>query len=62
MGVALGEPWSEVAASLGDAGAKRAAGFIRAMEQPDRQKKAEAVAKELGVVALDVERLELAWG
>ena len=62
MSVALAEPWAEAARSLGESGMKRAGDLARSLEQPDRQKRAEALARELAAAALDVEELELTWG
>lgn len=61
MSAALGEPWADVKAALGDAGVSRVKDLARVLDEGERQKKAEALARELGVVARDVVAMELAW-
>ncbi len=60
--VALGEPWTEARAAMSDAAAANARDLCATLERADRQKKAEALAKELGVIARDLEKMEASWG
>lgn len=62
MSVALGEAWTDARAALDDAAVARSRELVATLERGDRQKKAEALAKELGAIARDVERLEVSWG
>jgi hypothetical protein len=62
MSAALGEPWASARAALDDAALTRSRDLVATLERGDRQKKAEALAKELGIIARDVEAMEVAWG
>ncbi len=61
MSVALGEDWATARTCLSDESAARARDLIATLERGDRQKKAEALARELSVIARDIERLETKW-
>jgi hypothetical protein len=60
--VALGEPWAEARLAIDDAAAARAKDLCTTLDRGDRQKKAEALAKELAVIARDLEKMEASWG
>lgn len=60
--VAVGEPWTEARKAIDDAAAASAKDLCKTLDQDDRQKKAEALAKELGVIARDLEKMEASWG
>ncbi|GEM_PF-5112626 len=60
--VALGEPWTEARSAINDAAVANARDLCATLERGDRQTKAEMLAKELGLIARDLEKMEASWG
>jgi hypothetical protein len=56
----LGEPVDAIEASLGDAGALRAADVLRGLRAPARETRARAIARTVSELAVDLERMKLA--